>query len=182
MKLLARLLVGLVGLVALLAVIGLLLPGHYHVRRSTFISAPPAAIFPNIRDLKAWPKWGVWFERDPAMTIAYSPATAGVGAWSEWKSKSQGNGRMTVTAEEPPSRFDYRLEFPDEGMVSNGSLSLAPSGDGSTRVTAEIEGDLGRNPVNRWFGLFMDKMLGPDFEGGLANLKRISEAPARAGS
>ena len=42
-----------------------------------------------------------------------------------------------------------------------------------------MEGDLGRSPINRWFGLFMDRLVGPDFEAGLANLKRISEAPAK---
>ena len=116
------------------------------------------------------------------MQITYSPSTSGIGAWSDWKSKSQGNGRMTVTAEQAPNRFDYRLEFPDQKMVASGSMSLAAEGAGSTRVTAGMQGDLGANPVNRWFGVFMDKLIGPDFEGGLANLKRISEAPARGGS
>ena len=182
MKLLVRAIVAIVVLIVALAVAGLFLPGHYQVSRSIVIAAPPSAIFPNVGDLKAWPKWGVWFARDPAMQIDYSASTSGVGAWSSWKSKSQGDGRMTVTAEEPPNRFDYRLEFPGEGMVASGSMSLAPAEAGSTRVTAAMEGELGRSPINRWFGLFMDKIIGPDFEGGLANLKRISEAPARAGS
>jgi len=39
-----------------------------------------------------------------------------------------------------------------------------------------MEGDLGHSPVNRWFGLFMDKLVGPDFDAGLANLKRLSES------
>jgi hypothetical protein len=179
MKIVARIVAGLVLLVLALALVGLVLPGRYHVQRSTVVAAKPSAIFPYVGDLRAWPKWGVWFARDPAMVIAYSPSTSGVGAWSDWKSKSQGNGRMTVTAEEAPSRFDYRLELPDEGMVASGSMILEPAGDGSTQVTAGMEGDLGHNPVKRWFGLFMDRMIGPDFEGGLANLKRISEAPPR---
>ena len=182
MKLLVRFLGALVVLVVALAIVGLFLPRHYAVSRSIVIAAPASAIYPNIGDLKGWSKWGVWFARDPAMEISYSPSTSGVGAWSDWKSKSQGNGRMTVTAEQPATRFDYRLEFPDHGMVASGSMSLAPEGAGSTRVTAGMEGDLGANPMNRWFGVFMDKLIGPDFEGGLANLKRISEAPARAGS
>jgi hypothetical protein len=54
-------------------------------------------------------------------------------------------------------------------------LSPAPGG---TAVAMTMAGDLGHSPVKRWFGLFMDKLVGPDFDAGLANLKRISEAPA----
>jgi uncharacterized protein YndB with AHSA1/START domain len=169
----------LVGLAVVLALVGLVLPGHYRVERSAVISAKPAAIFPLVGDLKAWQKWGVWFRRDPAMQLDYSPSTTQPGGWSEWKSKTQGNGRMTISSVEPPSLFVYRLEFPDMGMVSTGTVALAPGPGGATRVTAEMDGDLGRNPVNRWFGMFMDRMIGPDFDAGLANLKQISEAPSR---
>ncbi len=37
-------------------------------------------------------------------------------------------------------------------------------------------GDLGFNPMHRWFGLFMDKFIGPDFERGLVKLQELSEA------
>lgn len=168
----------LIGLVVLLALVGFVLPGHYRVERSTLISAKPAAIFPMVGDLRAWQRWGVWFRRDPAMQISYSPSTTDVGGWSEWTSKTQGNGKMTITSVQSPSLFVYRLDITDMGMASSGTIALAPGPDGATRVTAGMEGDLGRNPVNRWFGLFMDRMIGPDFDGGLANLKQISEKPS----
>ena len=63
-------------------------------------------------------------------------------------------------------------------MASKGTLELAAGPDGTTRVTMAMEGDLGHSPVNRWFGLFMGRLVAPDFEAGLANLKRMSEAPA----
>jgi hypothetical protein len=109
------------------------------------------------------------------MQLSYSPVTTGIGAWSAWKSKTQGNGRMTITQVAPPGDFEYRMEFTDMGMVSSGTLVIAPAG-GSSEVTMGMEGDLGRSPINRWFGLFMDKLIGPDFDAGLANLKRLSEA------
>jgi hypothetical protein len=59
-------------------------------------------------------------------------------------------------------------------MRSSGQLRLEPAGAG-TRVTWTNEGDMGTNPVNRYFGLFMDRLVGPDFEGGLKNLKTIVE-------
>jgi uncharacterized protein YndB with AHSA1/START domain len=179
MKLVAWIFGGLVGLWLLLLLVGFVLPGHFKVERSTVISAQPAAVFPRVADLKAWRQWGVWFSRDPAMQVAYSPATTEVGAWSQWKSKSQGDGKMTITAVRPGEYFEYRMEFADMGMVSRGTMELAAGPGATTRVTMGMEGDLGRSPINRWFGLFMDRLVGPDFEAGLANLKRISEASAK---
>ena len=39
-----------------------------------------------------------------------------------------------------------------------------------------FQGDLGSNPINRYFGLIMDRMMGPDFEEGLNTLKGKVEA------
>ena len=170
MKILLKAVAAVVALVLALALVGFILPGHYRVERT-------AAIFPLVGDLKAWSQWGVWFKRDPAMQVAYSPATTGVGAWSEWKSKSQGDGKMTITSVQAPEHFEYRIEFPAMGMAATGTMALAPAADGATQVRMGMEGDLGHSPVNRWFGLFMDRMIGPDFDAGLANLRKISEAP-----
>ena len=176
MKLVAWVFGGLVGLWVLLLLVGLVLPGHYRVERSVVIAARPAAVYPLVGYLRAWRQWGVWFGRDPAMQVSYSPATSEVGAWSQWRSKSQGDGKMTITAARPPEYFEYRMEFADMGMASRGTMALAAQSGGATRVTMGMEGDLGRSPINRWFGLFMDRLVGPDFEAGLANLKKISEA------
>ncbi len=68
----------------------------------------------------------------------------------------------------------YQLEFPDMGMSSTGSVELAADA-GGTKVFWVDAGDLGMNPMNRWFGLFLDGMIGPDFEKGLSNIKKIVE-------
>ena len=178
MKLIIKIFGVLVGLWLLLILIGFVLPGHFRVERSIVINAKPAAVFPLVGDLKAWRQWGVWFARDPAMQISYSPVTNEVGSWSQWKSKSQGDGKMTISVLRPAEDFEYQMEFSDMGMVSHGGMSLSPGAGGTTRVTMSMEGDLGHSPVNRWFGVFMDKLVGPDFDAGLANLKRLSEAKA----
>lgn len=179
MKLIIKVSGVLVGLWVVLFLVGFALPGHYRVERSTVVNAGPGRIFPLVGDLRAWRQWGVWFARDPAMQVEYSPATTEVGAWSQWKSRSQGDGRMTISAVHAPDDFEYRMEFSGIGMVSHGTVELAPAPGGATRVTMAMDGDLGRNPLYRWFGVFMNKLVGPDFEEGLANLKRLGEAPAR---
>lgn len=125
----------------------------------------------QIADLSAWKNWGAWQERDPQMKITYSTPSSGVGAWSAWESKSEGNGRMTITSQ-TPTKVTYLLEFSDMDMKSNGSLEFKPEA-GGTRVVWIDAGELGMNPVSRWFGLFLDKMIGPDFERGLSNINKL---------
>jgi hypothetical protein len=60
------------------------------------------------------------------------------------------------------------------GTRSEGSLELIPQADG-TKVVWIDAGDLGMNPLNRWFGVFLDKLIGPDFEKGLANIAKKVE-------
>lgn len=175
MRLIRKILLGIVILVAALALIGFLLPSRFSVMRAIVIQAPPERIYAQLDDPKAWMKWAVWPRRDPAMIIKYNGAARGAGARWDWQSKTQGNGGMTFTASEPGKQLTYKLEFPDFGMVSTGVLKLEPEGSG-TKLTWTNEGDMGMSPMNRYMGLMMDHMVGPDFEAGLAQLKQNVEA------
>jgi uncharacterized protein YndB with AHSA1/START domain len=169
-------------LIAVLVLFGILLVGGYALSpkftavRSTVINAPAAKVYGFIAAPRQWKEWTVWNQRDPAMQMTYSGADSGVGAGWEWKSKTQGDGKMMFTSAEPDKRVDYSLFFPDFGTTSTGSLTLAPEGAG-TKVTWTMNGDMGSNPLFRWMALFGDRMVGPDFEAGLANLKAVAEKP-----
>lgn len=82
---------------------------------------------------------------------------------------------MEFIEEFSPGKLVYRLTFADWGMRSTGTLLLVPKGEAVTEVKWTSDGDLGNNPMYRYFGLFMDKMIGKDFEGGLINLKSLAE-------
>lgn len=175
MKILLRLLAGFAAFIVGLVAIAFILPKTYRVERSIVIQAPAAKIYPRLADLREWKTWGVWFERDPEIKNSYSADQLVVGAWSAWESKKEGNGKATITALEAPHRAVYRLEFADLGTASTGTFQLVADGANATRVIWSDEGDLGYNPLNRWFGLFLEKLVGPDFEAGLAKLKRTTE-------
>ncbi len=173
MKILLKLGIGLAVVVAVLVVIAYFLPRRYSVQRSLTIQATAETVYGYTADLRRWKDWGVWYERDPQMTIEYSETTDEVGGWTSWV--TQGTpGKMTLTMLRPPSRVGYRLEFPAMNMTSSGMVEIVP-GEAGVNVTLSDTGDLGRNPIRRWFGLFLDGMLGPDFEAGLEKLKRLSE-------
>lgn len=176
LKLLKWLVIVMIGLIALLFVGGYALSPQFKAVRSTTINAPPDKVYGLIADPREWKRWSVWNQRDPAMAITYSGAPSGTGAVWEWKSQSQGDGKMTFTAAEPGKRLAFELYFPDFGTTSDGDLLLMPDG-GGTRVTWTMNGNMGSNPLFRWMALFGDQLTGPDFEAGLANLKALAEKP-----
>jgi uncharacterized protein YndB with AHSA1/START domain len=177
-----RLIKVVLSIVAVLAVVlavvlvggGLMLSPTFTVTRSADIAAPPDKVYALVANPREWGRWAVWHQRDPAMKIEYSGAASGAGAGWSWKSASEGDGKMTFTAAEPGKRVAYDLFFPDFGTTSNGDLLLMPEG-GGTKVTWTMNGNMGSSPLLRWMALFGDKMVGPDCDAGLANLKAVSE-------
>ena len=177
LKLLKWILVGIVALALLLFGGGLLLKPNFSVARQVEVMAPADKLYALVADPREWKRWSVWNQRDPAMQITYSGPASGAGAVWEWKSASEGDGRMSFTAAEPGRRLAYDLFFPDFGTTSHGELKLAPSAAGGTTVVWTMDGDMGANPLYRWLALFGDRMVGPDFEAGLARLKALAEQP-----
>jgi len=160
-------------LVAVIAV-GVFLPSNFEVRRAVEIAAPVPRVYALVAEPRKWTEWSVWNRRDPAMQIAYAGPAAGTGARWSWKSKSEGSGAMEFTHAEPDRLVEYALSFPEFGMASRGALVLEPAAVG-TKVTWTNHGDVGPNPIKHYLAAFMDRMVGPDFEAGLANLKALAE-------
>lgn len=166
-----------VGFAALVIVgAGFFLPSDFAVERSVIVDAPRERVFNLVIDPREWKRWTVWNERDPKMEIAYDGPPFGQGARWSWKSASEGNGSMVFTRVVPNESLGYELLFADFGMKSEGEIVLTPAGTG-TRVTWTNRGDVGRNPLKRYLAITMDRLVGPDFEAGLANLKRVAERP-----
>lgn len=164
------------GLAALVFGGAMLLPPGFTVVRSVDVAAPPDKVWSLLQDPREWKRWTVWNRRDPAMRMSYSGPPAGVGAGWSWHSATEGDGRMTFTDADAGRRLAYELHFPEWDSTSTGDLTLeaAPAG---TRVRWSMQGNMGSSLVGRWFGLLGDRMVGPDFEAGLANLKAEAEKP-----
>lgn len=176
MKALKWIAVVVLALAAVLLVGGWLMPATFTVTRSVSVAAPPDKVYALVADPRRWKDWSVWNRRDPAMEISYSGPPSGSGATWAWKSRTEGDGRMTFTTAEPGQRLGYELFFPDFGTTSTGELRLKPAGAG-TEVSWVMNGNFGSNPLFRWLVPFADGMVGKDFEAGLANLKALAEKP-----
>lgn len=182
MKIIKGILVAIVVMVVIITVVGFLSPSHIRVERSVVINAPSEAVHDQVNNLKNWNNWSPWYKMDTAMKIEYNGTDAGVGASYKWisENKNVGTGDMTIIASSKDS-ISSAMNFMDGG-VATAKFTFAGS-DSGTSVTWSMEMDMGMNPVKRVFGLFMDKMLGPDFEKGLESLKQYTESvPAKPAS
>lgn len=152
-------------------------PDTYRVERSAEIAAPAPAVFEAVSDFKHFRDWSPWEKRDPNMKRTLSSPSAGVGASYAWEgNKDVGKGKMTFTETTPPSRVRERLEFLEPFPNTADVTFDVAAGSSGTKITWSMEGK--NNFVGKIFGLFMDmdKMIGKDFEEGLANLKRLVES------
>lgn len=176
MKVLKKIAIWLIVIVLVLGGIGLLLPKTYRVERSVVVKAEPHDVYAQVNTLKKWPEWTAWtMKKYPDMQIEFKGPEAGEGAEYYWTGKSTGKGNLKLTKSDPAKGVEYRLDFEDGKYVSDGSIFYEPAGAGEVKVTWVNSGDLGWNPVNRYFGLMMDRFMGPDFEEGLGNLKQRVE-------
>lgn len=166
-----------VGAIALALVLGgFFIPATFVVTRTTTIKAPPKKIYDLVVEPRQWTRWSEWSRRDPDMKITYKGPPFGMGARWEWVSKSQGTGSMEFTRVEPDRAVEYTLSFADYNMKSSGAVRLDPQAD-ATRVTWSSSGDVGGNPLKHYLAMMMDRLVGPDFEAGLAHLKEVAESP-----
>jgi Polyketide cyclase / dehydrase and lipid transport len=154
-------------------------PATFHVQRSTSIKAPPEKILPLVNDLHSHGAWSPWEKKDPAMKRTYSGAASGKGAVYEWDgNKNIGKGRMEIT-DASPSKVVFKMDFLKPFEAHNtAEITMTPQGESanaSTNVTWAIYGP--NLFLGKVMGLVcnMDKMIGREFETGLANLKTLSE-------
>jgi effector-binding domain-containing protein len=176
MKVLKRILLILAIIIVLVLVIGFFLPGKYHVERSATINAPQDVAFDQVNNMKNWPKWSPWQKLDPNMQVTYSGPEAGKGASYSWKgNRKVMSGTQTIVESTSPTMVKDEMHFEGFDQPSYVTFKFDKQ-DSGTKVTWMIDGDLGNNPLHRWMGLMMDKMLGEEFEQGLANMKQVAEA------
>jgi uncharacterized protein YndB with AHSA1/START domain len=151
----------------------------YEVTRESTIAAPRAAVFDLLVDFHRWPEWSPWEDIDPDLRRSYSGSSSGVGAVYEWEgNRKAGQGRMEIVAAEPPARLEIALRFIKPFKSDTTTTFVLDEREGATHVTWRLVGP--KTFATRVMGVFMsmDKMVGRDFERGLARLSAAAQ-PAR---
>ena len=175
MKILKFIGLGLLILIVLLVAVAYLLPRHVKVERTVTIKSSPEIVFVQVNILKNWEQWSPWHKIDPKMKLEYNNIPSGKGASYSWQSdvKNVGNGKLTITRVIPFDTIDVEMNFMDQGIALGGYNFKKV--DSTVLLTWWMDADMGNNPIGRWMGLMMDRMIGKDFEKGLNSIKTISE-------
>jgi uncharacterized protein YndB with AHSA1/START domain len=171
----------IIGIVAAMLIAGVLVlaamkPDTFRVERSASIKAPPEKVFPLINDFKQWGPWSPWEKKDPAMRRTFGAATSGKGASYSWDgNKDVGQGSMEIVESVPSSKVALRLDFVKPFEAHNTvEFRLEPK-NGATNVTWAMQGPVPYFAKVIHVFIDMDRMVGKDFEAGLANLKANAE-------
>jgi polyketide cyclase/dehydrase/lipid transport protein len=174
-------LIGLAGAVAAFAAVAAMQPADFRIERSAKMAAPASAAFAQVNDYHNWEAWSPWARLDPDAQNTFEGPASGIGATFRWSGNDKvGAGRQTIVESKPDQliriQLDFEKPFKDTCLAE---FSFRPEGD-ETVVTWSMSGK--RNFIAKAISLVIDcdKMVGPDFEKGLANLKAIVEAPAAA--
>ncbi len=154
-------------------------PADFRIARSVTILAPPEIVFAEVNDLRRYNAWAPWSKMDPDAKQVFDGSPTGVGAALVWVGKKAGEGRMMLIESQPNERIRFRLDFLKPFAATNtAEFTFQPqTGGDCTLVTWSM---FGRNSsfLCKAMSLFMDcdKMVGGEFEKGLADLKTVAEA------
>ena len=174
-------LAAIAAVVALFAGVVAMQPAHFRVARTATIVAPTSTVFAQVNDFHNWESWNPWGKLDPAIKQTYEGAPAGAGAVYSWAGNGNvGAGRMTITESRPSDLIRIKLEFLRPFAATNAAeFTFVPEGN-NTALTWSMTGK--SSFVTKAFHLFMsmDKMIGGQFEKGLADIKTIAERSSQA--
>ncbi|OJH42448.1 SRPBCC family protein [Cystobacter ferrugineus] len=169
--------------VALVAFIGFIAtrPSTFKIERSTTVSAPAHVVYALVADFHKVGTWSPFMKPDPTRRDTYAGTPATVGHSVAWASSEKASeGKMTIVSLNPPEQLQLELDFIKPFKATNATVFRFEQAGNGTTVTWVMTGQNGF--MNKAFSVFMDmdKLVGADFEAGLATLKNLSEAEAKA--
>jgi effector-binding domain-containing protein len=175
MKVIKKLFFALIAVLVILVVIGFLLPRQRHVERSVFIDAPPSVVFSQVNGYRHFNDWSPWVALMPDAEYSFEGPDFGVGSKMSWSSTEPRpeTGSQTIVASTPYERVDVEIDFGRRGNAQVAYLLQAK--EAGTNLTWSFDTDFGINLLGRYWGLLLDRQLGPLYAQGLTNLKRITE-------
>jgi uncharacterized protein YndB with AHSA1/START domain len=175
-----KILIAIAAVIVLFVIIVVTRPAAFHIERSIAIATPAENVFAQVNDFHAWAAWSPWEKIDPQMKRTFDGAAAGPGAGYSWQGNDKvGEGRMTILSVSKPSQVSIKLEFIKPWTATNAvTFTFAPAAEG-TKATWAMDGQ--NNFGAKAASLFMDidKMVGSDFERGLAALKAVAESSGK---
>jgi len=173
---LVKILIGVAVVIVILVIVVATRPARFRMERSIKIAAPPASAFGLVNDFHRWGAWSPWEKMDPNLQRVYEGAESGKGAVYSWKGNNKvGEGRMTIEQVQENSKVVIKLEFFRPFKATNTATFTFTPQAGGTNVIWAMDGH--NNFMAKAFHMLMDmdKLVGADFERGLAAMKDQAE-------
>jgi polyketide cyclase/dehydrase/lipid transport protein len=144
--------------------------------RETHIDADPARVHALINDFHNWTQWSPWEDVDPRLDREYSGPDQGVGTRYAWRgNRKAGEGAMEIVGSNP-QQIDIRLSFLKPWRAENDVTFAITPDNGGSDVSWSMSGE-NKGLTAVFAKVFnMEKLLGKDFEKGLARLKAVAES------
>jgi len=154
------------------AILSFMMATSQKIERSVVINTPAAAIYDQLVKLDNFHKFSVWSQQDSTAVYTLSGTDGTVGASTSWKGSPEisGEGKIEIKALEPNRKVVHQLHFtqPKKGNAES-VFTLQETNKATTTVTWTFNMATPRpwNIFNLFYSL--DKQMGKDFEGRLAN-------------
>jgi len=176
MRLVKMFLFVLAGLFAVITIIGLFIPSSVKISRGIAINADSAKVYQELSDVKNWNKWLPWITADSGAIVQLSPVTNEPGSFFKWKGLTYKSAGTITLQQIKPDKIIVLYQLKDMND-SEGGFRLRSTGPSKqeTEVQWFMEYKLKWYPWERFYGIFMDHIIGPAFDKGLEQLKRYTE-------
>ena len=174
---LKKILIGVAAIIAALIGFVAMQPDDFRIERTAIVAAPAPVVFTQVNDFHKWQAWSPWAKLDPAAKATFEGPSAGPGAVFKWSGNDKvGEGSMTVAESRPGElvRIDVEFVKPFEGKNTS-EFAFKPQGN-QTTVTWSSYGKHTFVSKAMCLVMNMEKMLGPDMEKGLAQMKAVVES------
>ncbi len=155
-------------------------PADFSIMRSAAIAATPGVVFAQVNDFHNWEAWSPWAKIDPNAKNTFAGPASGAGAAFSWSGNKQvGAGHMLITESLPYELIKIKLDFIRPFKATNVAVFTFKPEDDQTVVTWTMSGQ--NNFFAKAFSLFIncDKMVGGDFEKGLAQLNSVAQTATK---
>ena len=175
MKFLKGIGIFIVALIAIYVVLGLVGPSEYRVARSIKIDAPVEVVFDQTSKFSNWAAWSPWAAEDPEAKYTIEKDEQIVGAKMGWDGKISGKGSMTITEIVANEKTIYALSFVEPWVMSSVGGFIYTQEDGLVNVEWYDEGNIPFSQRPMMMFMDLEEMMGPMFERGLEDIKKIAE-------
>ena len=177
MRIIKKLIFGLLAFIAILLIAALFVNKDYAVEREVTINKPIDSVFNYIKHMKNQDNFSVWNKKDPNSKKTSKNTDGKVGFIYTWDSQNDevGAGEQEIMKITPNERIDCELRFKRPFEATDKAYFITEPVYGGTKVKWGFNGSMAY-PMNLLLLVMdMEDMLGKDLQKGLDDLKVLLE-------